>query len=438
MRRKLYRLLFLLVLFVFAFELPSVSQPTLSKTSLNSVDENETSSIIIVDMGSTGSRMHAYSMLKPQSQPNNSILELTEIAISKSPTSNKNTLGNAVADYINSPKIVSEHILPLYNDLAEQLRNQKLNINQIPIYFYATGGMRFHEQNKQQKLHNQIKQAIIASGHEEKTIISETISGELEGIFAWLSVNYKLNTLQSRTPTLAALDMGGASTQVALEYDPKWLHKKNLNLYTLNFNNKKYVVYSKSILGYGLTQTKKNITNYNEKQALQECHLGNYISNKHKNNFKHNLGNDINITASNNNQSSAGFNYTTCSKLIEVFLKNKKEHVGIAKAIHLAVEHNMKFVAASGYYYNFNFFNSKSPEDLITSIPDSCHLHRKNFRSKFPNLTEDELNEACFDATYLKILLNHAYHLPETYHNFSVPKHDIDWTIGAEIGRAHV
>lgn len=93
----------------------------------------------------------------------------------------------------------------------------------------------------------------------------------------------------------------------------------------------------------------------------------------------------------------------------------------------------MKLIAFSGFYYQFNLFNSKSPEDLIKSIPDSCHDNRSEFKKKFPHLTEQELNETCFDATYLKILLNTGYDIPENYKHFIIPKHDIDWTLGAAI-----
>ncbi len=411
----------------------SSNQPNKLVEPLNSSQKQ--SNIIIVDMGSTGSRMHAFSMQKPPEKTKNSILVLNEIALSKNDPNDRSILGHAVADYINSPNKISEHILPLYTNLAKQLQNLSIDINKTPIYFYATGGMRLHEHSKQQELHRNIKKLIIAAGHDKDSIISQTITGELEGIFAWLSVNYKLQTLQNNLPTLAALDMGGASTQVALEYNAKSVPKENLkNLFKLKFNNKNYLVYSKSILGYGLTQTKLNISNYNQKQAMQECHLHSQTSPKHQKKYKHSLGNDLNLQPNNDKSvNSTDFNYSNCSKLIALFLKNKKEHIGISKAIKSAVQNNMKFVAASGYYHNFNFFNSKLPEDLIKSIPDSCHLHRENFRSKFPNLTEEELNETCFDATYLKILLNHAYHMPDGYHNFTIPKHDIDWTIGAAL-----
>jgi len=244
--------------------------------------------------------------------------------------------------------------------------------------------------------------------------------------------------------------MGGASTQVAMELVDLDKNNKadkfgnfNNNVYQINFDHKKYKVYSKSILGYGLKQTKQIITLYNHKYAVEECklsekkHIDHKIEHQHYAEYNHLLGGDFHIkrpsTEKYSNNNVANFNYDRCGKLIKLYLQAKKDHLGIAKVIKSAMKNNMKFVAASGYYYNFKFFNSRLPEDLIKSIPNICNTHRAEFKSQFPGLSDQDLNDSCFDATYLKILLDNAYHLPASYQNFSIPKHDIDWTMGAAL-----
>ncbi len=396
---------------------PKESQPNycVSPDDL-SIKKNPHKNIIIVDLGSTGSRMHAYHVQRDKNKESpNAIPKLTEIAIAKS--NDKHAIADYCHDHQNQN--ISEHILPLYKKLDGQLKNLHIEIKEIPIYFYATAGMRLHHAKQQYELYKKIKQVIINSGHNPDMIIAKTIPGELEGIFDWLSINYKLQTIQLNKPTIAALDMGGASTQVAMEYNEK-KNKKNSdlkkNLFKLKFDSSEYTIYSNSILGYGLVQTKKNIATYDSKQANKECSIPETgVNTPHE------------INKTNN------FNYFRCGDLIKIYLQNKKEHLTIAKAIKSALKSNMKFVAASGYYYNFNFFNSKLPVDLIKNIPDSCHANHEAFKSKFPNISKAELNEACFDATYLKILLNNGYNMPDDYHNFLIPKHDIDWTIGAAL-----
>lgn len=434
----------------FGFNQVALTSTKPSPISPQSSSIYTTKTIIIADMGSTGSRMHAYEIKQLKSAPSNAIPEIKEIATS---TSQDNM---AIANYCKNPKAIVEHITPIYHNLADSLKEQDIDIKNTPIYIFATAGMRLYPIEKQKIVYKQLKNNLIALGH-NGDIVAKTIPGELEGIFDWLSVNYKLKTIQDKKPTVAALDMGGASTQIAMEYDAPSSYKaankttsskqnnaQNLpNIYTIKFKDKNYNIYSQSILGYGLVQTKKEITNYNPGASQSTCSISNsyyvqqHYEHEHEHIHEHQLGFDANIKYNNildkNKSTISDFNFTQCGKLIKSYLKNKKEHAEASKVINKAIKKNMTFIAFSGYYYKFKIFNSQQPEDLIKNIPDSCHLHRKEFKKKYPHLTEAELNETCFDATYLKVLLTNAYNIPDDYHNFIIPKHDIDWTIGASL-----
>jgi Golgi nucleoside diphosphatase len=405
----------------------NLAHTALNKANTSSIPEAQSEykieNIIVVDMGSTGTRLHAYNIKKSTKLPHNAIPEIQEVALAKS-QDNK-----AIANYCDDPKAVHKHITPLYNQLSEDLIKLNIDINQTPIYFFATAGMRLFNEQQQELVYIELKKTIIELGH-KSTLIAQTIPGELEGIFDWLSVNYKLKTIQNNQATVAALDMGGASTQIAMEYN--LTENPSNNIYTIKFSDKEYKVYSKSMLGYGLTQTKQGINNYNTRESAQNCNIANKNS---YDKFEHQLGFDVNnsITAFKTKNKAPVFNFNTCSKLIKSYLNYKKDHLEIAKVVKESIKKNMQFLAVSGYYYNFKFFNSKQPEDLIKSIPDSCHIRRKEFKRKFPTITEEALNEACFDATYLKILLHNGYNIPENYPHFTIPKHDIDWTIGASL-----
>lgn len=390
-------------------------------------------SLIIVDMGSSGTRMHAFTIKKSLKQPHNAVPNITEVALAKSSD------GLAVASFEKNPQDIGKHIAPIYQKLKTELADNNIDINTTPIYFLATAGMRLISQDKQDQIHSALIDVLTSQGHKDE-IIAKTIPGSLEGIFDWLSVNYKLGTLQNKKPTVAALDMGGASTQVAMEY----AYNKYSNIddvYTITFAGHKYHIYSKSILGYGLHQTKKNITKFNANQLESQCSINKHsstISNLLVNKKdKFTIINQQDITNQSNkdtaNHEIIDFNFKSCTNLIKSYLKNKKEHLAITKAIKKALKNKMKLMAVSGYYYNFKFFNSNSPEELLKKIPDTCHSHRSEFKKMFPDISEEELNETCFNATYLRILLNHGYDIPENYSNFIIPKHDIDWTIGAAV-----
>lgn len=50
-----------------------------------------------------------------------------------------------------------------------------------------------------------------------KPSFARVISGEEEGVFGWVSVNYEQGTLESDNATVGALDLGGASTQITFK-----------------------------------------------------------------------------------------------------------------------------------------------------------------------------------------------------------------------------
>lgn len=402
----------LVIILISAFIFTYISKKSLYNYFIVNNNTNyKSENIIIVDMGSTGTRMHAYNIQETHNkyQHDHAIPYLTEIAVSISKDS------KYAGYYANNPQEIYKHIEPLYNDISNQLENLYIDIKEVPIYYFSTAGLRLHPTEKQANIHTQLLNYTQNKKQHKAKVVAKTIPGSLEGVFDWLSVNYKLQTIQNKTKTIAALDMGGASTQVAVEavkyknykYNYNKQDIKNSNIYTLKFTNKKYNIYSQSLLGYGITQFKANIKNHSQNLKLAEQCL---INNKHKK-----------------------FNFKKCSLLIEQYLDNKKDHISSSKIIDYAVKNNMQIAVQAAYYYNFKFFNSRLLEDLIKQIPDACCVHNTEFKRKNPGLTNTEINNYCLNATYLKVLLNYAFNIPEDYKNLIVPKHDINWTMGAAL-----
>jgi guanosine-diphosphatase len=92
------------------------------------------------------------------------------------------------------------------------------------------------------------------------------MDGKDEGVYAWITANYLLNTIRADTPrdtpSYAVLDLGGASTQIVFE--PKF-SKPDSSLvdgehkYDLQFGGKTRVLYQHSYLGYGLMRARKSV-----------------------------------------------------------------------------------------------------------------------------------------------------------------------------------
>ncbi|KAJ7160290.1 nucleoside phosphatase family-domain-containing protein [Mycena filopes] len=89
------------------------------------------------------------------------------------------------------------------------------------------------------------------------------MDGADEGVFAWVTANYLLGTVRADSapnkPTFAVLDLGGASTQIV--FAPKEgapLHEGE-HKYDLNFGGRTRVLYQHSYLGYGLMRARASV-----------------------------------------------------------------------------------------------------------------------------------------------------------------------------------
>ena len=111
-------------------------------------------------------------------------------------------------------------------------------------------------------IYNAIKNSLSSSQNWKAGSI-ETIPGWQEGLFDWLSLNYE--NIKNGEATSGALDLGGASTQLA--FDTKNIPSSDLTSKTkddtkvvkLKLNNKKYKIFSISFLGLGQDQARENI-----------------------------------------------------------------------------------------------------------------------------------------------------------------------------------
>ncbi|KAG1814973.1 nucleoside phosphatase family-domain-containing protein [Suillus variegatus] len=94
------------------------------------------------------------------------------------------------------------------------------------------------------------------------------MDGKDEGVYAWITANYLLNTIRGDSPEdappYAVLDLGGGSTQIVFE--PQFGDEKadeglkeGEHKYELEFGGAKRVLYQHSYLGYGLKSARESV-----------------------------------------------------------------------------------------------------------------------------------------------------------------------------------
>ncbi|KAL4455363.1 hypothetical protein ABPG74_012515 [Tetrahymena malaccensis] len=148
-----------------------------------------------------------------------------------------------------------------YFNVAFQIINdmkQFYNFSQKPFLFLrATAGLRLLTQDQQDQILNLVRTVFtnLDSFYFLDDSWAKVITGEEEGLFLWLSVNYAYQKIKHQNTqqfdiqnTVAVIDIGGASAQIA--FSSTQANNKFLDLP----EKTRVQIYSHTILGYGNDQ----------------------------------------------------------------------------------------------------------------------------------------------------------------------------------------
>ena len=179
----MYRMLLLMALFV--------NSPVFSASTVCP----EGQCIAVVNAGNSGSRLHIYSY---------------QMDVSHTPVEIKNVFSNRIEPGFGSLELsqraINEHLSLLFSDISDR---------DIPVYFYATSGMRMKSFSRQQAYYAKLN-AWFAKQSQWQLAVSKTLTSQEEALYGWLAVNYELGTLTSASePLVGVVDSGSASVQVA-------------------------------------------------------------------------------------------------------------------------------------------------------------------------------------------------------------------------------
>ena len=159
-------------------------------------------------------------------------------------------------------------------------------VHETPLYILATAGMRMVKREKQEAIISKLRTGI----NEKYDFLFpdgnlEVISGKQEGIYQWMAINYVLGKFRHkeeemvaltgksseggdlvfRPRTVGAIDMGGASMQIAMEITSKMQleglteqekgHVAEVNLGCTDHDTEHtYKIFVKTFLGYGANE----------------------------------------------------------------------------------------------------------------------------------------------------------------------------------------
>lgn len=215
--------------------------------------------VVMVDAGSTGSRVHVYEFDTCQSPPVllNENFKMLKPGLSSFDT---DTVGAAAS------------LDPLLDLALSTVPKEKQACT--PISVKATAGLRLLGKAKSDEILAEVRKHL-ETDYPFAVVAGDGISimeGRDEGVYAWITTNFLLGNIGSsaKTPTAAVFDLGGGSTQIVFE--PEFPVDQKLSegdhKYEFTFAGRDFVLYQFSHLGYGLMEGRNKVNG-----LVVEAHL---------------------------------------------------------------------------------------------------------------------------------------------------------------------
>lgn len=210
---------------------------------------------LMIDAGSTGSRIHIYKFNNCGASPE------YEYEVFKQ-------MNPGLSSFAGRPLEAAESLDVL---LDEALKVVPASLQKCtPVAVKATAGLRLLGASQSEEILEAVRHRLhekypFSLPNKDGVVIMD---GKDEGVYAWITANYLLNTIRSdtptNTPTYAVLDLGGASTQIVFKPvfrsdKPESTLEEGEHKYELTFGGKTHVLYQHSYLGYGLMRARKSV-----------------------------------------------------------------------------------------------------------------------------------------------------------------------------------
>ena len=233
---------------------------------------------LMIDAGSTGSRMHVYEF-EPRVLMNKH--EVTQAVSGKKlsfPGTNSRwteRLRPGISEFANiddeeeMERAIADYLEPLLSFARSVLHSKEEEFGNFPIFLKATAGLRIVPSKQRQRVISTVRklfnnETFCPFWDESERV--RVISGEEEAVYDWAGVNVLLGNLMSNSEgvgeayggairTYGALDMGGASSQISY-YQPEGDVMSGLFKLQIG-QGKHWNVYAHSHLMYGMNEAEK-------------------------------------------------------------------------------------------------------------------------------------------------------------------------------------
>ncbi|XP_011268404.1 ectonucleoside triphosphate diphosphohydrolase 5 isoform X1 [Camponotus floridanus] len=386
--------------------------------------------VVVIDAGSTGSRVLAFSF--HESILNGNLILDNELYSEIKP---------GLSSFADNPKDAARSLTILLNKAKTVIPQSEWSRTLLTMK--ATAGLRLLPEAKANNILEECRKLFQMSGFQIAKNSISIMEGTDEGIFSWFTVNFLLdrfNSIDSQT-TVAALDLGGGSTQITFQPNNDQAKQLEKHVYSINVLNHNMSLYTHSYLGMGLMAARKAILTYDMNlqetvdpklpiEIHSEC-INPIISTewsyggrdyivKGPINGTYKLIKTQNFAGGDENKPIVRF--SECSKIIKKYVNTLTD-----KPIGLK-DHEI---------YAFSYYFERATEVALIDpflggiVQLNGFLKQAMETCDYPNTDQPFM---CLDLTFIYILLRDGFSLEPTtklYLYKKISGHELSWALGA-------
>ena len=420
--------------------------------------------VLMIDAGSTGSRIHVYRFNNCGSTPE---LESEDFMMVPKEV-------GGLSSFDTDAEGAAQSLDPLLELAMKKVPDALKGCS--PVAVKATAGLRKLGEAKSEKILQAVRTRLetaypfpVVSAAEGGV---EVMEGKDEGVYAWITTNYLLGKIggPDHSPTAAVFDLGGGSTQVVFE--PTFKASKNGGMpehmaegdhkYKLSFGGRDFELYQHSHLGFGLMEARNTIhktliddilsqhandaTNaWLKKPIVNPCIAPGMTKSVNVTmGESHKLGNVVLVDMAGPSSPAPAL----CRGLAEKILVKDKECKLAPCSFNGIHQPSLEKTFSREDIYTFSYFYDRTqplgmPESF--TLRELQHLTEQvcggekawDVFANVPKAIEDELKgrpEQCLDLNFMMALLHTGYEMPidrEVKIAKKIKGNELGWCLGA-------
>ncbi|XP_027359774.1 probable apyrase 6 isoform X2 [Abrus precatorius] len=393
---------------------------------------------IIVDGGSTGTRVHVFKY-----RVESALLDLGKDGLDSM------RVNPGLSAFAEDPDSAGGSLRELLEFGKSRVPRESWRETEIRLM--ATAGLRILDAEVQAKILESCRKVLRSSGFLFRDHWASVITGSDEGVYAWVVANYALGSLGGDPwDTTGIIELGGASAQVTFV-----AREAVLPLFsrTVKFGNTTYNLYSHSLLHFGLNAAhdswKEALISGEFNLASQSLPEGLRIDPCTPTGYSYNDESWKFPPSSHSEKKQYQYavqtrgNFSECrSAALNLLQKGKEscsyQHCDIGSTFIPKLQG--KFLATENFFYTSKFFGLGSKaylSKLMTAGQEFCGEDWLKLKKKYVSHDEEDLLRHCFSSSYIVALLHDSLGIALDDERVKVANHvgsiPLDWALGAFI-----